>query len=118
MKTASFGDRARQLAAWFQDWSHCEQTIVLYSLLSKVSATQAHFLCLVLEHRLKNSADSKELIKMETESNNPGELLNVYTMLSLVSGILVCINRLCYASVYMYVQYIMFMHHCFFIGLE
>ncbi len=68
----AFGDRARLLAEWFQDWNSCEQTIALYSLLSKVSATQARFLSLVLEHSLKNGCDSQELNRLEKQANNSG----------------------------------------------
>ena len=73
MKGSAFGDRARMLAEWFQDWNSCEQTIALYSLLSKVSATQARFLSLVLEHSLKNGCDSAELSKLEKQANNSGK---------------------------------------------
>ena len=70
MKGNGFGDRATRLAEWFQDWNSCEQTIALYSLLSKVSATQARFLSLVLEHSLKNGCDSQELSKLESQANS------------------------------------------------
>ena len=70
MKGNGFGDRATRLAEWFQDWNSCEQTIALYSLLSKVSATQARFLSLVLEHSLKNGCDSQELAKFESQANS------------------------------------------------
>lgn len=72
MKSSAFGTRAKILAAWFQEWNSCEQTIALYSLLSKVSATQARFLFLVLEHTLKNGSTSQELGRMEGDANNPG----------------------------------------------
>lgn len=73
MKGNAFGDRARQLTEWFQAWNSCEQTIALYSLLSKVSAIQARFLSLVLEHSLKNGYDSKELTRLEELANDAGE---------------------------------------------
>ena len=73
MKGNGFGDRASRLAEWFQDWNSCEQTIALYSLLSKVSATQARFLSLVLEHSLKNGCDSQELSKLEMQANSSGK---------------------------------------------
>ena len=73
MKGSAFGDRARQLTEWFQAWNTCEQTIALYSLLSKVSATQARFLSLVLEHSLKNGLDSQELTRLERHANSAGE---------------------------------------------
>ena len=76
------------LAEWFQDWNSCEQTIALYSLLSKVSATQARFLSLVLEHSLKNGCDSAELSRLEKQANNSGacvdnkrSLVNLCSML-------------------------------------
>lgn len=72
MKGNGFGDRARQLTEWFQAWNACEQTIALYSLLSKVSAVQARFLSLVLEHSLKNGCDSKELTRLEKQANDAG----------------------------------------------
>lgn len=72
MKGNGFGDRARQLTEWFQAWNSCEQTIALYSLLSKVSAIQARFLSLVLEHSLKNGYDSKELTRLEKLANDAG----------------------------------------------
>ena len=77
MKGNGFGDRARQLTEWFQAWNSCEQTIALYSLLSKVSAVQARFLSLVLEHSLKNGYDSKELTRLEKLANDAGESLFV-----------------------------------------
>lgn len=76
MKGNGFGDRARQLTEWFQAWNSCEQTIALYSLLSKVSAIQARFLSLVLEHSLTNGYDSKELKRLEKLANDPGECVN------------------------------------------
>ena len=75
MKGNGFGDKARCLVEWFQDWNSCEQTIALYSLLSKVSATQARFLSFVLEHSLKNGCDSQELSKLEMQANDSGECL-------------------------------------------
>jgi hypothetical protein len=75
MKGNGFGDRARQLTEWFQAWNSCEQTIALYSLLSKVSAVQARFLSLVLEHSLKNGYDSKELTRLEKLANDASESL-------------------------------------------
>ena len=72
MKSNAFGERTRLLAEWFQDWNSCEQTIALYSLLSRVSATQARFLSLVLEHTLKTGCDSQELHKMERQANDAG----------------------------------------------
>ena len=72
MKGSGFDDRTKQLTEWFQAWNSCEQTIALYSLLSKVSATQARFLSLVLEHSLKNGYNSQELTRLEKQANNAG----------------------------------------------
>ena len=73
MKGNGFGERARCLAEWFQDWNSCEQMIALYSLLCKVSATQARFLSYVLDHSLKNGYNSQELSKLEMQANSSGE---------------------------------------------
>lgn len=79
MKGSGFDDRARQLTEWFQAWNTCEQTIALYSLLSKVSATQARFLSLVLEHSLKNGYNSQELARLEKQANNAGKYIHAGT---------------------------------------
>ena len=89
MKGNGFGDRARQLTEWFQAWNSCEQTIALYSLLSKVSAVQARFLSLVLEHSLKNGYDSKELTRLEKLANDASKSPSLYLVCC------VCIWRAC-----------------------
>lgn len=73
MKGNAFSDRVGLVTEWFQSWNSCEQTIALYSLLSKVTATQARFLSLVLEHSLKNGFNSAELAKLEKQANNASE---------------------------------------------
>ena len=72
MKQAAFGDRVKQIGEWFHGWNSCEQTIALYSLLTKVSATQARFLFLVLENALNNGHDSQELARLEKQANSGG----------------------------------------------
>ncbi len=74
MKSNAFSDRVRLVSEWFQSWNNCEQTIALYSLLSKVSPTQARFLSLVLEHSLQNGFKSPELTQLEKQANNSSEL--------------------------------------------
>ena len=81
MKPSTFSDQAKQIASWFQGWNPCEQTIVLYSLLGKVTTTQAKFLALALEENLKNGHDLQELSRMENDANNPGLLVCHYTRL-------------------------------------
>ena len=73
MKGNAFSDRVRLVTEWFQSWNNCEQTIALYSLLSKVTPTQARFLSLVLDHSLQNGFKSAELLKLEKQANNASE---------------------------------------------
>lgn len=67
-----FDDQMQQLSTWFQNWTPCDQTNALCSLLSKVTATQAKFLILVLENMQKNGHDTQDLARMESDANNPG----------------------------------------------
>lgn len=73
MKSSAFGERAREFSSWFLECNQCEQTIALYSLLTKVSATQARFFSLVLEHILQGGQDKQELARMEADANDPGK---------------------------------------------
>eukprot|EP00731_Ephydatia_muelleri_P027433 Em0019g306a len=79
MKQAAFGDRVKQIGEWFHGWNSCEQTIALYSLLTKVSATQARFLFLVLENALNNGHDSQELARLEKQANSGAFLGALYS---------------------------------------
>ena len=79
MKQAAFGDRVKQIGEWFHGWNSCEQTIALYSLLTKVSATQARFLFLVLENALNNGHDSQELVRLEKQANSGAFLGSLYS---------------------------------------
>ncbi|XP_006817055.1 protein Smaug homolog 1-like [Saccoglossus kowalevskii] len=65
----AFRDQVRMLSGWFKEWSDCEQTVALYSLLSRLSATQARFLSFVLEQTV---SDSQELKLLEQQANDPG----------------------------------------------
>lgn len=69
MKKMNFRDQINLLTSWFKEWSECEQTVALYTLLKRVNASQARFLDLVLEQTL---AESEEYIQLEREANNPG----------------------------------------------
>ncbi|XP_022092986.1 protein Smaug homolog 1-like isoform X2 [Acanthaster planci] len=62
-----FRDQVNALAIWFKEWNDCEQTVALYSLLRRVSPTQARFLTQVLEQTL---ADSDECQRLEQEAND------------------------------------------------
>ncbi|XP_038071436.1 protein Smaug homolog 1-like isoform X2 [Patiria miniata] len=64
-----FRDQVNALAVWFKEWNDCEQTVALYSLLRRVSPTQARFLTLVLEQTL---ADADECQRLEQEANDIG----------------------------------------------
>lgn len=66
----SVKDRVELLSRWFKEWNHCEQTLALYSLLRRVSPTQARFLSFVLNQKLKNEVAVIE--QLEVEANSPG----------------------------------------------
>ena len=69
MDSSQFGDQISLLAAWFSNWSLCEQTIALYSLLTRITSTQARFLTLVIQHTFE---DSIEIQCLEREANSTG----------------------------------------------
>ena len=66
----SVKDRVELLSRWFKEWNHCEQTLALYSLLRRVSPTQARFLSFVLNQKLKNEVAVIE--QLEVEANSSG----------------------------------------------
>ncbi|XP_077997423.1 protein Smaug homolog 1-like [Glandiceps talaboti] len=67
--SSAFRDQVRSLSICFKEWSDCEQTVALYSLLNRLSATQARFLSFVLEQTV---SDSQELKLLEQQANDPG----------------------------------------------
>lgn len=69
MDSSQFGDQISLLAAWFSNWNLCEQTIALYSLLTRITSTQARFLTLVIQHTFE---DSIEIQCLEREANSTG----------------------------------------------
>ena len=69
--THQFRDQVNAVTTWFKTWNECEQTVALYSLLKKISVTQAKFLLQVL---LQSVQDSTDIQSIEREANNPGKL--------------------------------------------
>ena len=69
-----FRDQVSTLSVWFKEWNDCEQTVALYSLLRRVSPTQARFLTLVLDQTL---ADAEECQRLEQEANDIGEVFSL-----------------------------------------
>ncbi|KAK6997949.1 protein Smaug 1, partial [Biomphalaria glabrata] len=61
MKSNSFREQVNIITSWFKDWSECEQTVALYSLLKKSSPVQAKFLDQILQHSLADCVDVKHL---------------------------------------------------------
>ena len=47
--------------------------MALYSLLSKVHATQARFFLVVLQHILQAGQDQEDLAGMEADANDPSK---------------------------------------------
>ena len=67
-----FRDQVNALSVWFKEWNECEQTVALYSLIRRVSSTQARFLTLVLEQTLGDTDDCQRL---EQEANDLGKFI-------------------------------------------
>ena len=70
LRPLSVKDRVELLSRWFKEWNPCEQTLALYSLLRRVSPTQARFLSFVLTQKLKNEVAAIE--QLEAEANSTG----------------------------------------------
>lgn len=82
MKKMNFRDQVDLLQSWFKDWSECEQTVALYTLLKRVNPSQARFLDLVLEQAL---AESEEYHQLAREANNPGKVSVSFALLVVVT---------------------------------
>lgn len=65
-----FRDQVSALVGWFNNWNECEQTIALYTLLKRISNTQAKFLSLILEHTFRD--DPVEIQLLQKQANDKG----------------------------------------------
>ncbi|XP_031570980.1 protein Smaug homolog 1-like [Actinia tenebrosa] len=70
-----FRDQVSALVNWFSNWNECEQTIALYTLLKRISNTQARFLSLILEHTFRD--DPVEIQLLQKEANDKEFLKNL-----------------------------------------
>ncbi|KAI8788050.1 protein Smaug 1 [Biomphalaria glabrata] len=76
MKSNSFREQVNIITSWFKDWSECEQTVALYSLLKKSSPVQAKFLDQILQHSLADCVDVKHL---EARANDEAYVRSLYS---------------------------------------
>lgn len=65
-----FRDQVNLVTSWFKSWNDCEQTVALYSLLKKVSATQGRFLLQVLQQTMQDRAGT-DITHAEHQANSP-----------------------------------------------
>lgn len=68
-----FRDQVNYLNSWFEKWSECEKTVVVYGLLKHLNATQIKFLAQALQQK-----DCSEAEVLEAEANNPGHYIMQY----------------------------------------
>ncbi len=72
LKPSTYDEQVKQTSSWFLSLNQCNRTSVLCSLIDNVTDTQAKFLSLVLDNRLKHCHNTQELSRMESDANNPG----------------------------------------------
>lgn len=65
---SNFREQVGQVTSWFKDWSECEQTVALYSLLKKLTPPQAKFLEQVLQQSLAECSEVKQLHKKANDA--------------------------------------------------
>ncbi|KAH9490320.1 hypothetical protein Btru_034964 [Bulinus truncatus] len=75
MKSNSFREQVKVITSWFKEWSECEQTVALYSLLKRSSPVQAKFLDQVLQQSLADCMDVKNL---EAKANDEDFVRSLY----------------------------------------
>ena len=66
----NFREQVGQVTSWFREWSECEQTVALYSLLKKLTPQQACFLDQVLQQSLSECSEVKS---MQNKANDAGK---------------------------------------------
>ncbi|XP_076463514.1 protein Smaug homolog 1-like isoform X2 [Babylonia areolata] len=72
---SNFREQVGQVTSWFKEWSECEQTVALYSLLKKLTPAQAKFLDQVLQQSLAECADVKQ---MQTKANDEAFIAGLF----------------------------------------
>jgi hypothetical protein len=72
----NFREQVGQVTSWFKEWSECEQTVALYSLLKKLTPPQAKFLDQVLQQSLAECTDVKQMQKKANDAGETGGNLN------------------------------------------
>ncbi|XP_076443190.1 protein Smaug homolog 2-like isoform X2 [Babylonia areolata] len=72
---SNFREQVGQVTVWFKEWSECEQTVALYSLLKKLTPPQAKFLDQVLQQSLAECTDVK---RMQTQANDEAFIAGLF----------------------------------------
>lgn len=67
--SACYRDQIYTIEQWFGQWSSCEQTVALYTLLRQLDSRQARF----IEHLLQEQAATDPSVDgQENQANNLG----------------------------------------------
>lgn len=65
-----FKDQVCTLSQWFGQWSDCEQTVALYTLLRQLDSKQARFIENLLQEQASTDSGVDDL---ENQANDLGE---------------------------------------------